>query len=1477
MKNTITTVLVSFVLLSTMFSGAIGLISHESENLYAADGEGADENTLFFDPITAVELDQIVSDEGIICTIYGDGTVRIDEFPADYGGKYTAVLNVPATIRYNGEIYEVAVIGNGAIVRTQGPSSLTRSTSITVVNIPSSVVKIEDAIESRNFTLYSGAVGIFRYPNLREINIAGDSLKYIGDGAFFGVKLTSFTLPDSVEYVGCKSFTGLTGLTITENSKLKGVGIGAFNGLPSDVSIVLPDSVTHVSGGMPFGKASVTYPAQFIIDQGVVYDSEGKTAISFSGTATNVTIRNGVETISDFTFYTAPIVSVTIPDSVNNIGDYSFAKCTLLGSVILTQNSSLKIIGANAFAVGWEDFTTISQFGAALSIFGWEGNGTMTFPKSLETIGDFAFASLDIYGARGQGYNNKISAITFVDDNDLKYVGRYAFLNVYGGTITFGSSSNSVDGVVIDDCAFSYRGGGTSATSMSQIERVIFDPEIFKLESIGYLAFGTYLQSNNSSSLNAKFSQFGNTFEEVIIPATVKTIGNSAFSYDGAISNEPYNVFLIPNITKVSFAQNSQIDTIGTKAFARFSGCETIDLSNSSELVTVDNEAFSLKTINGKKMSGAIVLPNSSDSSLETIGAEAFFGRTLLPEATDNNITVPSTVKFIGDRAFALSTSGNSTSYTSSFFTFDANIISLGSAAFGYRSNGSIYSDGIYFGNGVSTTSISIPADTVLMNAEILRSVNIISIAVAPGNATFFTDGEMLYIDAGRILIKALKTISVAEIGDDVELICSYAFYGCNDLEALFIYGNTSIEKYAFMNCSSLKAALITSSSIENDSFYGCVGLNLFGSLGDAIGEELSQHGNYAGETYMGNGGAILLISNVSNCLLNISDGTYSSDIFSFSVRIPGGYTYYDMTIMASDGSTVSHVDGVYSVTMSSMNPISLMISFDAKDRGGEKWDLTLHSTEGEFENGSDTAIISVPKGMSILESEMISPTKNKSVIAGWYTDSGLTQEFDILNDQVNSSMSLYPRWVAADPQVTFGTPYGVINAFVSGNILNNGERTFSEVTFEFVPKSGYELVSWIVTEYGHTSVIYDGAMLAITPEDDISVEVNVRYSSGANLNHLIYSDTPVSDMITAWQVGGFVDTSMITWSGHSSVPVIIEDHVYIRIGDRLYMVETDTGYVVKSVPSKTSTAFYHYVGAGNGMILDYQTGRVYDQYLNFLYSMPSEVKSAVYFDGYFYGPTTLGDIVRFDASTGRTDGEWILRATNWFGLYGGYSAPLFIDGYMYFISNPGGDLRQMASVSLTDSNDSHTLTFTGLSKHLLDDGWITYNDGRIYLSSYVEGLFGTRVANGNVTITSVSVNKGMFGIPNYTVVELNINGEATNFYSLTSAFVIYDGKGYINVSGGTEGGSKSYMIVYDVRTMTPLYYCESDRSHGGIVVNVSHADNGDVCVYLIPYQSGRQLMVFLDNGSSLTVADSSYPTGTYNSQAVRADRKSVV
>lgn len=332
---------------------------------------------------------------------------------------------------------------------------------------------------------------------------------------------------------------------------------------------------------------------------------------------------------------------------------------------------------------------------------------------------------------------------------------------------------------------------------------------------------------------------------------------------------------------------------------------------------------------------------------------------------------------------------------------------------------------------------------------------------------------------------------------------------------------------------------------------------------------------------------------------------------------------------------------------------------------------------------------------------------------------------------------------------------------------------------------------------------------------------------------------------------------------------------------DWLYKIEIDTGYVVERAKSATVKDYYHYLGYGSGQILDYKTHKIFDLDLNHIANMPSDVTSAVYCDsdGYFYCLLSNGTVSRFQAtdSAGTTelrslDSTWNVQH-KWFGMYGQSSRALFIDDYICYIST-SGDIISIVSASRTEGTVKK-IDLIDFPKHMLDDGWLSYKDGIIYLPAYTVGLFGQRNTEGYAKIISIPLDdSGSFGTPSYVDVQIttkDIQGNEMNtkFSRMLSNFVICGNVGFLNVCGDVGITDNSHLIAYDLKNMKVIASIKSVQTHGGITVR----DTGDQkTIFIVPYNPGIGLKVFTFKNDGFTEVNTGMGgQGAHASQAVRA------
>ena len=173
---------------------------------------------------------------------------------------------------------------------------------------------------------------------------------------------------------------------------------------------------------------------------------------------------------------------------------------------------------------------------------------------------------------------------------------------------SFGSSVTKV----VVNTGVTYIGKNSFRACIPTLEELTLSDTV---ESIGDYAFTCVGKSKQ------------NDLKEIIIPSSVKTIGNSAFSY-------------ISTVKKVVFADNSQLESIEQYAFAgvggdTYSGNGDADWSDSAELVDMSG-CVNLKDIEATAVfSGACIKTFILPASFETFDNSAFqcaFGTLVIPK-----------------------------------------------------------------------------------------------------------------------------------------------------------------------------------------------------------------------------------------------------------------------------------------------------------------------------------------------------------------------------------------------------------------------------------------------------------------------------------------------------------------------------------------------------------------------------------------------------------------------------------------------------------------------------------------------------------------------------------------------------------------------------------------------------------------------------------------------------------------------------
>ena len=211
--------------------------------------------------------------------------------------------NIPATIEYRGQTYDVVGISEGAFANSP----------ITSVTIPNSIKTIGhgafENCQNLTTTFHTGDLASWC-----EIDFEGwtsNPMQYTHN-LYLNIPGTTFAeevkgdivIPNTVDTIHSHAFMGATSFTsVTIPNSVTSIGYSAFYGCSSLTSITIPNSVTSIGGYAFAGCSSLT----------------------------SITIPNSITEINSGIFEgCSSLTSITIPNSVTSIGSGAFAYCSAL-------------------------------------------------------------------------------------------------------------------------------------------------------------------------------------------------------------------------------------------------------------------------------------------------------------------------------------------------------------------------------------------------------------------------------------------------------------------------------------------------------------------------------------------------------------------------------------------------------------------------------------------------------------------------------------------------------------------------------------------------------------------------------------------------------------------------------------------------------------------------------------------------------------------------------------------------------------------------------------------------------------------------------------------------------------------------------------------------------------------------------------------------------------------------------------------
>ena len=999
------------------------------------------------------------------------------------------------------------------------------------------------------------------------------------------------------------------------------------------------------------------------------------------------------------------------------------------------------------------------------------------------------------------------------------------------------------------------------------------------------------------------------------IPDCVGTIGVDAFKGCSKLSD-------------IEISDNSRLQNLGDGAFSGtglisidlpagletigrgcFTDCDNLSrvIINGDSLQTIGDGAFSKTSLSSIRLPGSYndlrssvfgTCPNLSNivfgesSSYTLVGDAVYKGNKLILVCpTARQYSMPSSVESIDEGAFDIAfdltevtTDGNNLYYTYYGLLFDKNhrVIAIPQAI----------------------SEIRIPSEITELNTSVFSGLNCVESLYWEASSVKLIQGTSFKsIVAKKVVLKSSGIIDLDRFtikADDVVLIS----------KEIINLGSFSISEASTV-CIHSADIRMYDTSINTD--YLCIQSDDDARLKEYLKKVNDSHISYK---------SLYLSSETITCDDEKYRGTFEYDD-SFDIRIPSFYScgisvFVDNTLDSAAISGYNIVDGVLSFKLDTsgteIGDVEVLVegSLPSNEGGASYYekDGTYHYkidndkkkvhietrllTSDVFHDVildlGDGAVdsIEVQHGGTLRSAYPNIPVKSGYTFEGWYSDSDCSIQYDSAK-KIVEDLNLYAKWKYNEGRYLINvlSHNGAVelrigNQSVKSGVLIDGN---SQVGVSYLNDLTWECTGWRIN--GEVDTRIDNVLLIM--DKDYYIEPILRYTSPSNvLTGVVDAKTPEygQDVVLQWTKKYKVDTTMGVWTGFPSTPAIMDNAVYVRAGTVLYKYDADTGNELARADSQVLSSYYLYLGVGGGMVYDYATHKVYDSDLVWKYDSPKKF-SAVFYDlGYFYGLSD-GKIYKMEASSGTliTKDGWAKGVEcKWFGIYGTTSAPVFANGYLYFIeAMTSSDDRGLASVDLIEGSKTQ-LKIDSQSGRLLDDGWLTYDtrDGRtiLFMTAYSQGLFDNGTER-NATITAVVVNAdGTLG-DDCPIVDVEFDSPTL------SALVTFKERGYVNgdylyvldmnelevailscKSGTTSLNASEYVI----------YKENSEFTHGSIVVSSGYYDTtGKVYVYLLPYNPPNKVYIFEDHEgkNKPTGYFQTSKTGSqFSSQAVRATLK---